>query len=119
MKNKVQDGKTISLKSESHAGAASGDLVVIGRIPCVAAVDNPAVTGLTFEAETEGVFALPKLAEGITQGTPVYWNGSAITAAVTGDIAVGHAWETALTGDTEIDVKIPSSDLKYTLTGAL
>jgi predicted RecA/RadA family phage recombinase len=46
----------------------------------VAAPDNPAVTGQTFAGAIEGVFSLPKLAEGLTQGTRVFWDGTGVGA---------------------------------------
>lgn len=106
MKNKVQEGNTISLASETYPGKNSGDLVAIGKSFGVAAVNNPAITGQLFEAETTGVFDLPKLAEGITQGSRLYWNGAGLTATPTGLAPVGTAWETVPTGDTLINCKI-------------
>jgi predicted RecA/RadA family phage recombinase len=106
----VQEGTRISLASEgaNNVGKVSGNLVVVGKMFAVAAADNPAVTGQTFAGETEGVFELPKLAEGITQGSRVFWDGTGITATATGAAPVGSAWETAPTGDTTIKVKINS-----------
>lgn len=54
MKNKVSDGKNITFTA--GADIASGDPVVIGQLPGVAAVT--AANGATCVAETTGVFSL-------------------------------------------------------------
>jgi predicted RecA/RadA family phage recombinase len=121
MKNQVSDGKTIPLKSEDAAnvGKVSGKLIVAGKLFAVAATDNPAATGQTFAGHIEGVFSLPKLAEGIPQGTRVYWDGTGVGATPTGAAPVGTTTEVALTGDTTVPVKINVAAPPIALTGTL
>jgi predicted RecA/RadA family phage recombinase len=121
MKNFVQPGDTIQLKAEdaNNVGKKSGDLVTLasGKYFAVAASDNPAVTGQTFAGMLEGVFQLPKLAEGLPQGQRVFWQGSGITATPTGAAPVGTVMDTALTGDTTVNVLI--NEALPSLTGTL
>jgi predicted RecA/RadA family phage recombinase len=121
MKNFVGPGNAIPLKSEDagNVGKVSGNLVIVGKLAAVAGADNPAATGQTFAGHIEGVYDLPKLAEGIAQGTRVFFDGSGITATPTGSIAVGTLTEVALTGDTTARVKINTSNSPVQLTGTL
>jgi predicted RecA/RadA family phage recombinase len=106
MKTELQSGKTITVTRSAAAAVSSGDLVTINsKFFGVAAKGAPS-TGDTFAAFTEGVYDLPKLAEGITQGSPLYWNGAALGATFTGIGAVGMAWETVATGATTVPTKI-------------
>lgn len=106
MKNKVSDGKTISILSENYAGKDSGDPIRIGKIYGVCGTDNPVATGKTYSADIEGVFDLPKLTEGITQGSRLYFDGSSVCLTPTGGVPIGVAMADALTGDTTVPVKI-------------
>jgi predicted RecA/RadA family phage recombinase len=106
MKNELQSGRTIVVTRAASAAVAAGGLVKVNGNFFGVAVNAMASTGDTSPAAVEGVYALPKLAEGIVQGTEVYWNGTAVGAAVTGSIPVGMSWEQAATGDTTVPVKL-------------
>lgn len=109
MKTEVQSGKTITVTRATTASIAAGTLTPIPLASAKffgVAATTLASTGNSGAFYTEGVFSLPKLAEGITQGTQLYFNGAAVGATRTGPLAVGVAWETATTGATTLPVKI-------------
>lgn len=63
-------------------------------------------TGTLQQIGIEGVYTLPKLAEGIAQGDAVFSNNGSMTLTVTGVVPVGMAFETATTGATTMPVKL-------------
>lgn len=116
MKNKVQQGKTITVTGPV-GGVVAGELFMVGDQPCVAIDDIPA--GELGEAETEGVFNVPKnTGEGtIGQGVSVYFDSinKKVSLNTSGGSPtttfkkVGRAWQSAVTGATLVDVKLTES----------
>ena len=97
-----------NIMTRSNPGGSDVDSVVkVGRLWGVTlngSTTEP--TGTNQQIAVEGVFNLPKLAEGIAQGTSVYSSGGSMTATPTGSFPVGIAFETMTTGATEGAVKL-------------
>lgn len=111
MKNAVQPGKLITWTNGGTA-VASGDVVVIGNILGVAAVDI--ANGASGEVAVDGVFTVPKVSGAvIAQGESLSWDVSAgafddnAAVAGTGDVTgpPAVAFEAAGNGVTELAVK--------------
>lgn len=84
MKNYIQKGDHLDLAAP--ANVKSGDLVFVGSIFGVAAID--ALAGQPVILTTTGVFELPKVAaEALSAGDRVYFD--AADGLVTGDDATG------------------------------
>ncbi len=91
MRNFVQPGKVLTLTAPA-GGVESGSGYQIGQIFTVAADD--AAAGAPFEAQTEGVFELPKLsAQAWGEGALVYWDAAndRCTTVATGNLLIGCA----------------------------
>lgn len=117
MTNKyVQPG---NIMTRSNAGGGDRNVLVkIGRVfglTLNGSATEP--TGTLQQVAVEGVYKLPKLAEGITQGTSVYNNNGSMTATATGGFPVGIAFETMTTGATEGAVKLNAGVPTGTVTG--
>ncbi len=114
----VQPGNVMT---RTNPGGSDVDaLVKVGRVWGVTlngSTTEP--TGTLQQIGIEGVFTLPKLAEGLTQGATVFSNNGSMTATITGSFPVGIAFETATTGATTIPVKLPGAPLPdASITGA-
>lgn len=73
MKNYVNEGKTLNYANGTGADIASGDVVVVGTLLCVAAVDI--ANGGSGILHTGGVYDLPKVdAAVIGQGETLTWD---------------------------------------------
>lgn len=95
MKNSVQDGKVIDFTEGGSADVKSGDVVVIGGMCGVAAVDIPkSGTGSVY---IEGVFEIAKAAEDVAQGDHLYFDDSAkkLTKTATDNVPFGFAVKAA------------------------
>ena len=106
-KNFVKDGKTLTWTNGTGTAVASGDLVMVENIPCVAAVDI--ANGATGELYTEGVFTLPAVNNAaFAQGKPLYLVASTGKLSLTAEDQkyVGLCWtakaETATTAACKI-----------------
>lgn len=114
--NFVQEGGSINWTNGTGAAVVSGQVVAIGNILGVAAVDI--ANGATGVVYVEGVFIAPKASGASThdfaQGASIYWDASAakFEKTGTGTLATGDvsgaavAWEAALSTDTTFKVKI-------------
>ena len=113
MKTYVQPGKVITWTNGTGSAVASGDVVVVGNIIGVAAVDI--ADGASGSVAIEGVYTVPKVSGAvIAQGESLTWDASAGafddnaatpgTGDVTGPPAV--AAEAAGNGVTSFDVKL-------------
>lgn len=109
--NFVQAGKVIDWTNGTGAAVASGDVVKIGNLLGVAAVDIAA--DASGSVSLCGVFTVPKVAGAvIAQGETLTWDASAAAfddnaaVAAAGDItgAAAVAFEAAGNGVTELDV---------------
>ncbi|SEG14986.1 DUF2190 family protein [Marinobacterium lutimaris] len=98
--NKVQAGKVIPLTSTG--AVLAGGVVVSGALVGVAL--SAIEAGARGQVDLEGVYNLPMAAENIAEGTPVYWDGSAITATATDNDLIGHAAAAGTSGDATIPV---------------
>ena len=104
MRNLARQGQALTWRNATGNGVKSGQLVPVGDVVGVAAVDIAA--GARGALAMEGVFSLPKkAAEAIAQGVRVYLASGKITATA-GDTPVGVAWEAAPAAQAEIQVKI-------------
>ncbi|WP_321914813.1 DUF2190 family protein [Paraburkholderia sp. J11-2] len=84
MQNFVQKGDTLTFTNSK--AVASGQLVLIGSLPCVACANYPA--GIEGEYRTEGVYDVTAVAADIASaGDRAYFNGTAVSA--TGTTAIG------------------------------
>lgn len=100
----IQPGHVLDVTA-SGSDIAAGDVVVRGARVAVA-LDNIA-DGDTGSASVEGVHELPKVSgSAISQGATVYWNGSAMTTASSGNTEAGYAFEAAQSADTSMAVKL-------------
>lgn len=113
MKTYVQPGKVITWTNGTGAAVASGDVVAIGNILGVAAVDI--AVGASGSVAIEGVFTVPKVSGAvIAQGESLTWDASAaafddnLAVPGAGDItgAPAVAAEAAGNGVTSFDVKL-------------
>lgn len=102
----VQPGNTIT--RTNPGGSASGDIVLLGTMHTVALdgeSDTP--TGALQALGVEGVFDLPKVTSlAVNQGDVLYYDGTAVTPTVTGDVPIGRAWEDAITGAAVVNVRL-------------
>lgn len=74
MTNFIQEGKTLTVPAPT-GGVVSGQLVVVGKIVGVAAID--AAQGEPVQVVTEGVFELPKVTtDAVTAGEALYWDSA-------------------------------------------
>lgn len=105
MKNRMQDGTTISFTPA--AAVASGEAVLLGTLLVVALVAiaaNTSGTGLT-----EGVFELPKKSTDVVAlGVDLYWDDTEkeLTTTATDNTKVGKAWAAAASNTETVWVKI-------------
>lgn len=108
--NFIQPGKTITITA--GANLASGQVVVVGKILCVAL--SAIANGAAGEASVDGVFRVPKVSGAvIAQGENLTWDASAAAfddnaaVAAAGDVTGGGAvaWEAAGNGVTTLAVK--------------
>ncbi|MCH4294221.1 DUF2190 family protein [Shewanella sp. 3B26] len=105
MKNRVQDGKTITLIPT--ADVASGGALLAGAMLAVAITAVAENTPGEFVAE--GVYELPKAsADTVTAGDQLYWDDTAqeLTTTATDNTPAGKAWADAGNGETLVSVKI-------------
>jgi len=114
--NFVQEGGTISWTNGTGDAVVSGQVVAIGNILGVAAVDI--ANGAVGTVYVEGVFTCPKASGATThdfaQGAAVYWDASAgkFEKTGTGTLATGDlsgsavAWEAAASTATTAKIKI-------------
>ncbi len=95
MKNYVQEGKVIDFTEGGTADVKSGDVVVMGTMCGVAAVDIP--KNGTGSVYVEGVFEIAKAAEDIAQGAFLYYDESAkkLTTTATDNVPFGFAVKAA------------------------
>lgn len=82
-----------------HAVVIAGDLIGVAT--------KAGVSGDVIACDAEGVFAIEKAEEAITQGSKVYLNSSGkITATASTNTYAGIAWEAAAEADATCLVKI-------------
>jgi predicted RecA/RadA family phage recombinase len=106
MQNYVQPGNVLDYVNGTDAAITGGSVVALADSIGVAVSDiYPGAKGAL---NVTGVYNLPKAAEGITQGTRVYFDKTAgkLTATVSTNVPAGIAWTTAASGDSSINVKI-------------
>lgn len=101
----VQPGNVMT---RSNPGGSDADaLVKVNRVWGVTlngSATEP--TGTLQQIGIEGVYTLPKLAEGIAQGVAVFSSNGSMTLSITGGFPVGSAFETVTTGATTVPVKL-------------
>lgn len=105
MKNRVQDGQTITLIPA--AAVASGGALLAGAMLAVAITAVAENTPGEFLAE--GVYELPKAsADIVAAGDQLYWDDTAkeLTTTATDNTPAGKAWAAAGNGETLVSVKI-------------
>lgn len=105
MKNRVQDGNTIT--HTPTAAIVGGQAKAIGLLLGVALANIPANSPGVFSVD--GVYELPKAqADEIAQGDQLYWDSAAkvITTTATDNTPAGKAWAAAGNGETLVSVKI-------------
>lgn len=101
MNNFIQEGKRITLTAP--AAVSSGDVVNVGQIVGVAVAS--AASGAEVEVQRVGVFSIPKAAEAISAGDPLYWdnaNARLTKTSAAGLILVGAAVDAALLADANV-----------------
>lgn len=99
--NFIQNGKVLT--PTLATGAASGAAVVVGTLVGVALVDIPA--GGYGAVSVCGVYALPKGAEALATGTPVYLKADGtITATATDNTQAGVVAADAASGTAIVHV---------------
>ncbi|MCC5996501.1 MAG: DUF2190 family protein [Oceanicaulis sp.] len=105
MKNFIQPGNVITFTAPS-GGIVSGQGLLAGALFGVAATTAPA--GQQVECSLVGVFELPKAADEIAFGDPVYWDNSqkAITTDDDGNTLVGAAIAPAGAGAATVRVRL-------------
>lgn len=108
--NFVQPGETIEWTNGTGSAVVSGQVVVVGSILGVCAVDIAnAATGTVY---TEGVFSVPKLpATVFAQGDGAMWDASGANfskeVAAAGDVAgAAVVWKAAGNGATTVWIKL-------------
>lgn len=102
------DGDVITWTNGTGSAVASGDVVVIGKIMGVAAVDI--ANGASGSVYLEGVFTVPKVSGAvIVQGENIIWDASAgkfddnLATPAAGDVSnCVVAWEAAGNGVTSM-----------------
>lgn len=81
------------------------DVVIAGSLVGIAT--KAGVSGDVIACDAEGVYAIPKLEETITQGAKVYLTSAKkITATASTNTYAGIAWEAAASADATCLVKI-------------
>jgi predicted RecA/RadA family phage recombinase len=104
MKNFIQEGKTIEVTASGSA-IASGDLVVVGDMVGVSAVDI--ADGETGTVWLMGVYEAPKASPlVINQGDTLYFDGTELTKTATGNSFAGYAHADAASADSVVLVKL-------------
>jgi predicted RecA/RadA family phage recombinase len=112
MKNFIQPGNTITWTNGTGAAVVSGQVVPVGNILAVAAVNI--ADGSSGELVTDGVFDCPKVtAAVIGQGGRLLWDVSAgkfdvgSATPATGDVSnAAVAWEAAGNGATVVKARL-------------
>jgi len=104
MKNHVQFGNMLTFTAADTV--TNGQGVLMGALFGIAATD--AATGEEFEAAITGVYELPKAAEEITAGAPVFWDDAEghVTLDDDGNPLVGAATVTAGAGAALVPVRL-------------
>jgi predicted RecA/RadA family phage recombinase len=106
--NYQQDGNTMYWTNDSGALVVSGQPVAVGGIVGVAH-DN-ITAGETGVLHTSGVFELPKAADAVTAGNPLYLSGGKLTPEAGGTAApnalAGTAWAAAAADDDSVPVRL-------------
>lgn len=105
MKNKIQDGKVLTLTAPYQRNA--GEAALVGKIFGVAV--NTVASGVEGEFETEGVFDLTKLTtDDVAQGVDLYWDNTnkRLTVTATGNTLVAKAVKAAGTSATTVLAKL-------------
>jgi predicted RecA/RadA family phage recombinase len=120
----VQDGKYIDYTPVS--AVSTGDVVVIGNIPCVAT--SPIAAGVLGAVASEGVFKVLKGSETYTAGDAVYWDedgtptGGSTTGCATDNAALGYlmgfAVVDAASGDSTVTVRLTAATRTTTIAGS-
>lgn len=120
----VQDGKYIDYTPVS--AVSTGDVVVIGNIPCVAT--SPIAAGVLGSVASEGVFNVLKGSEAYTAGDAVYWDedgtptGGSTTGCATDNAALGYlmgfAVVDAASGDSTVTVRLTAATRTTTIAGS-
>ena len=105
--NYVQEGKIMDYVNDTGSDISSGDGVVASSQFGVAITDIADTK--TGSVAIVGVYKLAKInTEAFAQGEKVYWNSTnkQLTTTATGNKVAGHAFEAALTADTEATVNL-------------
>lgn len=104
MKNFIQEGEVLTLIAPYDV--ESGDGLQVGSLFGVAS--GKALSGAEVEAALCGVFSLKKDVSVPVQGGKAYWDNTAkkVTSTVSTNIHIGYYAKGALTGDTEVAVKL-------------
>lgn len=112
MKNMIQRGDVMQVTVTEDV--KSGDLVLVGSVVGVAAMDIAA--NQAGPVEVEGVFEVPKAAVGIAQGAPLYFDadgnpvggtaGSGCLTTAAADAAAGYAFAPATTAAATVLVRL-------------
>lgn len=101
-----QKGENLDYVNSGSDVIGAGDIILIGKRLGVAACDI--ATGAVGSVAVSGVFKLPKAAEALTMGTPVYWDAtnSCVTATSTSNTLCGFCTADAAEGDATVPVKL-------------
>lgn len=111
--NFVQPGGTITWTNDTGSDVSSNEVVALGHMICIAAVDI--ADGKTGNLFTEGVYNnIPKVTAAVFgKGDKLLWDSSASkfddpdATAATGDIMGGAvAWEAGTNTDTTCTIKL-------------
>lgn len=105
MKNKIQDGNTLTLTAPYDV--KSGDGFQVGDIFAVAEYD--AAEDAVVEGRVVNVFELPKkAADTVTLGLKLYWDDTnkEVTVTSTDNKFIGHATAAAAGADTHVKVRL-------------
>lgn len=105
MKNYIAVGRVLNVLAA--AAIASGELVKVGEVVGVAAVDIPATE--TGSVNVTGVYEVPKAAGAVAQGDKLYYDATAknLTKTTTApNVYAGYAYESAAAGDAVVLVKL-------------
>jgi len=107
MINSITDGNVITWTNSTGSAVSSGDLVMVGSMPGVAAVDiaNTAEGAVALA----GVYELTATnAAAITLGAPVYRDASTgkITPTAEDNVFVGMAWTAKAETATTVQVRL-------------
>ena len=104
MQKFIQPGATLT--ATAAAATTVGHITIINNLIGVAAAS--VALGETVEVHVEGVYRLPKATGAVNQGATLYWStaNNNVTTTATSNTKIGYATEAALSGDTEINVKL-------------